>query len=45
VRVLRLEWLTRLPVCTPLPVSSQRRDICFSFRSAEDARVARVYAA
>src|SRR5260370_40499907 len=27
VRVLRLEWLTLLPVCTALPVNSQRRDI------------------
>src|SRR5208283_3214134 len=29
VRVLRLEWLTKLPVCTALPVNSQRRDIDF----------------
>ena len=27
VRVLWFEWLTRLPVCTALPVKSQRRDI------------------
>jgi hypothetical protein len=28
-----LEWLTRLPDCTALPVKAQRRDIGFPFDS------------
>ena len=38
VRVLRFEWLTRLPVWTALPVSSQRRDMGHSVISGRPGR-------